>query len=218
MKIEWWVGPKRFLVFMVGIFLISLGVVFMINATLGVAPWETFHIGLEMHLPLSLGQVMQIVGLILIIISYFLGVKPNLGTILNMILIGVFIDLITYLGFTSNPESMLVRILFLCIGIFFYGFGTGMYISANWGPGPRDSVMVAINQRSTVRIAYVRGGMELTVLGLGFLLGGPVGIGTVVFSLTIGFIVEFGMYCMNNLFNLKAPVRRVKRREEVGVS
>lgn len=208
MKIDWWVGAKRFSVFMTGLFLISLGVAFMVNGALGVAPWDVFHLGVEKYIPLTLGQVMQVAGLTLIVISCFMGVKPNLGTILNMIFIGVFFDLIVLLGFTYSPEGIVMRILFFCIGTFIYGFGTGMYISADWGPGPRDSLMVALNQKTGVRIAYVRGGIEITVLAIGFLLGGPIGIGTVGFSLFIGFIVEFGLYCMKRFLNHTAPVRR----------
>ncbi len=215
MKIEWWVGSKRFSVFMLGLFIISLGIVFMVNGALGVAPWDVFHLGLETYIPLTLGQVMQATGLALIIISFFLGVKPNLGTILNMIFIGVFFDLIVLMGFTYSPESLVMRVLFFLIGTFIYGFGTGMYISANWGPGPRDSLMVALNQKTGMRIGYVRGGIELTVLGVGFALGGPVGIGTVGFSLSIGFIVEFGLYCMKRFLNLTAPVRRSRKQEKV---
>jgi len=187
----------------------------MINGALGVAPWDVFHLGLETYIPLTLGQTMQATGLVLIIISYFMGVKPNLGTLLNMIFIGVFFDLIVFMGFTFSPEILAVRILFFLVGSFIYGFGSGMYISANWGPGPRDSLMVALNQKTGIRIGYVRGSIEITVLGVGFLLGGPIGIGTVVFSIFIGFLVEFGLYCMKRFLDLTAPIRRSKKQEKV---
>lgn len=215
MKIDWWVGRKRFCVFITGLFIISLGIVFMVNGALGVAPWDVFHLGVETYIPLTLGQVMQTTGFALILISYFMGVKPNLGTLLNMIFIGVFYDLIVFMGFSYSPEDLLMRIIFFLVGTFIYGIGTGMYISANWGPGPRDSLMVALNQKTGIRIGYVRGCIEITVLGVGFMLGGPIGIGTVVFSLSIGFIVEFGLYCMKRFLNLTAPVRRSKKHEKV---
>ncbi len=211
MKIDWWIGKKRFFAFVVGVFLISSGIAFMINAMLGVAPWDVFHIGIEQHISLSLGQIMQIVGFLLIIVSSLLDVKPNLGTILNMFLIGFFFDLIILAGFTYAPDGLALRVLFFCIGIFLYGIGTGMYISADWGPGPRDSLMVALNRKLGLRIGYVRGGIEVSVLGLGFFLGGPVGIGTVVFSLSIGFIVELGLYTMKRFFGLSVPLKRRKQ-------
>lgn len=192
---------------MVGVFFISLGIAFMVNATLGVAPWDVFHLGVERHLPLSLGQVMQLTGVLLIIISYYLGVKPNLGTILNMLLIGIFYDLMVFLGFTYSPSSVGLRLLLLVVGIFLHGMGTAAYISANWGPGPRDSLMVALNQRFGMRIGYVRTGIEIGALGIGFALGGPVGIGTIIFSFSIGFVMEFGLFLTGRFFDLSLSIK-----------
>lgn len=207
MEIIWWIGAKRFTVFMIGIFFIALGIAFMVNGALGVAPWDVFHLGVEKHLSLTLGQIMQITGVVLIIVSYFLGVKPNIGTILNMAFIGFFYDLILMIGFTYSPENILLKVLFFCVGLFIYGFGSGMYISANWGSGPRDSLMVALNQKTFIRIAYVRGFIELMVLAIGYLLGGPVGFGTVAFSLLIGFVIEFSLFFMKQFLNLSVPTR-----------
>lgn len=152
-------------------------------------PWGCFHVGITRHLPLTLGRVSQGVGFIIILASLFLHIYPGIGTILNMILIGFFIDLI-------NPHIPFMHQLgiqfgMLGFGVLLIGVASGLYINANLGAGPRDSLMLGLSRKTGRSIRLVRNSMEVVVLVSGFLLGGPVGIGTVVYALAIGPCVQF---------------------------
>ncbi|AQS59860.1 YczE/YyaS/YitT family protein [Desulforamulus ferrireducens] len=179
---------------MLGLFLFGLSIVLIIQAQLGISPWDVLHMGLTSYLPFTFGQIMIGTGLLCVLLAYPMGVKPSSGTILNMIFIGVFADIILNQGWIPAYDSYLVRLLYLFIGVMGCGFATGMYISARMGTGPRDSLMVGLHKITGWRIGVVRTAIELTVVGLGFLLGGPVGLGTVVFSLSIGWATEFSMH------------------------
>jgi hypothetical protein len=176
---------------LLGLFLYGAAIVLLLQAKLGLTPWDVLHQGLTLYLPFTLGQVMIGVGVILVAITWFLGVKPGTGSILNMILIGVFVDLIIGWGLFPTPEAMVYRVLYLVIGVFCCGLATGVYITANLGSGPRDSLMLALNNITGWRIASVRTAIEVTVVIVGYLLGGLLGIGTLLFSLTIGWASEF---------------------------
>jgi uncharacterized membrane protein YczE len=138
---------------------------------------------------LTLGRVSQSVGFIIILASLFFHIYPGIGTILNMILIGFFIDLI-------NPHVPFMHQLgiqfgMLGFGVLIIGVASGLYINANLGAGPRDSLMLGLSNKTGRSIRLVRNSMEVVVLMIGFLLGGPVGIGTVVYALAIGPCVQF---------------------------
>lgn len=175
---------------MLGLFIYGLSIVFIVRANLGVSPWDVLHLGLADHLPLTFGQVMIGAGFFCIALSYLMGIKPRTGTILNMIFIGVFTDLIIVWELVSGVEDYLTRALYLGVGVICCGLATGVYISADMGTGPRDSLMMGLHKITGWRIGLVRTLMELSMTLLGFLLGGPVGIGTLFFSLTIGFASE----------------------------
>lgn len=172
-----------------GLFLLALGIVCILKSDLGMSPWNVFHMGTINYLPLSLGRITQITGFILIILSYFLGIMPGIGTMLNMILIGVFIDFLT--PFFSSIDLLPFRFVFLATGIVLIAIGTGLYINSDLGAGPRDSLMLGLSKKTGKSIRFIRASIEITVLIIGFLLGGPVGIGTVAFSLSIGPSVQF---------------------------
>lgn len=182
----------RYLALFSGLFIIANGIVFTINADLGVNPWDVFHIGLANQTGITIGRVMQGVGLLLIAVSYFLKVRLYIGTILNMIFLGLFVDLIIGWGYVFPPDLLWQRILLYLIGVVIFGFGVAVYISANLGAGPRDSLMLALTKASRFRVGTIRTFMEVTVAAIGFLLGGPLGIGTVIFALSIGLFMEMG--------------------------
>jgi uncharacterized membrane protein YczE len=182
----------RYLALFSGLFIIANGIVFTINADLGVNPWDVFHIGLANQTGITIGRVMQGVGLLLIAVSYFLKVRLYIGTILNMIFLGLFVDLIIGWGYVFQPDLLWQRILLYLIGVVIFGFGVAVYISANLGAGPRDSLMLALTKASRFRVGTIRTFMEVTVAAIGFLLGGPLGIGTVIFALSIGLFMEMG--------------------------
>lgn len=182
----------RYLALFTSFFLMANGIVFLINADLGVNPWDVLHIGIANHTGLSIGRVNQITGLILIAVSYFFNVKPSIGTILNMIFLGLFIDLVIGWSYVPLPVTFPLKIAYFLIGIIFFGFGVAFYISPNLGAGPRDSLMLALTKASRFRVGTIRTMMEVVVATAGYLLGGPLGIGTVIFALTLGFFIEAG--------------------------
>jgi uncharacterized protein len=182
----------RYIALFTGLFVIANGIVFLINANLGVNPWDVLHIGLANLFGMTIGRVSQIIGLLLIVVSYFFKVRPNIGTILNMIFLGLFIDLVISWGYVPEPLPMINRIFFFIIGIVLFGFGVAFYISPNLGAGPRDSLMLALTRATRLRVGLIRTIMEVVVATAGYFLGGPLGFGTVVFALTLGIFMEKG--------------------------
>jgi uncharacterized protein len=175
-----------------GLFIIANGIVFTINANLGVNPWDVLHIGIANQTGITIGRVMQGIGLLLIFVSYLLRVKLYLGTILNMIFLGLFVDLIIGWDYIPHPDYLWLRIIFYLFGVILFGFGVAFYISPNLGAGPRDSLMLALTRASKLKAGTVRTFMEVTVAIIGYLLGGPLGIGTFIFALSIGLFMELG--------------------------
>jgi uncharacterized membrane protein YczE len=175
---------------MLGLFIYGLSIVFVVKSGLGVSPWDVLHLGLTRYLPFSFGQIMIGAGFLCIAVSLPMGVRPSTGTILNMIFIGVFTDFILARGLVPEVDGFPLRLLYLAVGIMCCGLATGVYISARMGTGPRDSLMMGLNKITGWRVGVVRTLIEVSVTLLGFLLGGPVGLGTLAFSLTIGFFAE----------------------------
>lgn len=167
----------------------SLGIVLTIRAELGVSPWDVLHIGLYNQFGLTIGTWAIIVGGLILILSALLTRKwPQLGAFVNMLTVGVFIDLYLLLPFLVTPTNLVGQLFMLLIGILLMGYGIGIYISARCGAGPRDSLMMALVEKTGKSISVIRGSIELLVLLVGWLLGGPVFIGTILLTLTIGFI------------------------------
>jgi uncharacterized protein len=197
----------RYLALFSGLFVIANGIVFMINARLGVTPWDVLHIGLATKIGLTIGQVMQGVGLLLIVFSYFFKVKPSIGTILNMIFLGLFVDLVIAAGYVPQSELLWLRIVLYICGVVLFGFGIAFYISPNLGAGPRDSLMLALTRVSRFRVGTIRTFIEVTVATVGYFLGGPLGIGTVIFALSIGLFMELGFATVSKIKKTKVYSR-----------
>lgn len=182
----------RLVVFFVGIIILSFGLSMVMEANLGVSGWDVLHIGLKETFGLTVGTWSQIVGIVVIIITFFIDKKIlSIGTILNMIFVGFFIDLFLYLLPTMN--YWLYQYLFLFIGLLIMGIGVGLYIKANLGPGPRDSLMMVLSRKYNWSITKVKTTMELLVLVVGWFLGGPVFVGTIIISLSIGPIIQVSL-------------------------
>ncbi len=191
---------KSWIRFGIGLMIVSLGLVLTVKARLGVSPWSVFHIGVTNHFSLTLGQASQLTGLVIVIISYLLArIKPSLATIINMFLVGFLIDILMPVVPPSN--GLLMRTLYLVSGVVIFSMGVGIYISSECGTGPRDSLMMALDRKLSYRLALIRNGIEITVLAVGYLLGGPVGIGTVLVALGVGPIVEYTLNIINKLIN-----------------
>ena len=155
----------------------------LVLARLGLDPWDVFHQGLSRTYGLAIGTWTILVGVAVLLLWIPLRQRPGIGTISNVILVGAVMNVV--LGHVHAPHALGVRIAFLVVGVFGCGVATGAYIGAGLGPGPRDGVMTGLAARGH-SIRVVRTGLELTVLVTGWLLGGTVGIGTLVYALAIG--------------------------------
>jgi uncharacterized membrane protein YczE len=155
----------------------------LVLAGLGLDPWNVFHQGLARHTPFAIGTWAILVGLVVLLLWIPLRQRPGIGTVSNVLLIGAVMDLV--LGLVSPPHAVAWRVVCLVGGVALNGVATGAYIGAGLGPGPRDGLMTGLAARGhSVRV--VRTGIELTVLATGWLLGGTVGVGTLLYAVSIG--------------------------------
>ena len=184
-------GPrltKRTTHLLVGLVLFGLGIGLMLQSRLGVPPWDVLHQGLANRFGLTVGIWSIIVSIVVLIGWLPLRERYGIGTLLNAIIIGVVIDLSTIL--VPQPEALVWRSAMLAAGILMIGFASGLYIGADLGPGPRDGLMTGIAKKGP-SIRITRTVIEVTVLAVGWLLGGTFGIGTVAFALLMGPIVQY---------------------------
>jgi len=175
---------------MIGYFLYALGIVMTINAQQGLDPWGVFHQGLSSQLNITFGTVVQIVGAVIVLLDFILGEKIGWGTIGNVIFIGMFIDLISKNNLVPVFENTYQSYLMIFIGMFSISLAAYFYISAQLGAGARDGLMIALTKRTKKPVGLVRGLIEVTALTIGYFLGGPVGWGTLIMSLMIGFFFQ----------------------------
>ena len=178
--------PSLFL----GLFLFAAGSVASLNSRLGMSPWGVFHVGLTAPLGLTLGQVSQLVGLAVLLGGWALGFAPGFGTVMNMFFIGWFTDRIIEWRLLPTPTDPLGQFGLLAASVLFVGAGSLFYLRVQLGAGPRDGFMVGLVRKLDKPVWIVRGCMEVSVLIMGYLLGGPVGAGTVVTALTLGYSVQ----------------------------
>ncbi|HEY5294697.1 MAG TPA: hypothetical protein VIJ70_04390 [Gaiellaceae bacterium] len=182
-----------------GLFLFSCGIVCFLESRLGLAPWDVLHQGLAAHTPLSFGVANEVVGVVVLALAWRLGARVGIGTVANAVLIGLFVLLLQPLhAVHALSEWPLVgRASLLAAGLALFGVGSAFYIGAGLGAGPRDSLMLVGSLRTKVRIGTVRVVLEGGVLVIGFLLGGHVGLGTVVFAVLIGPSVEASFWLVS---------------------
>ncbi|MEO6998706.1 MAG: hypothetical protein ABI112_11535 [Terracoccus sp.] len=180
---------RRLVQLMVGLTLYGLSMAMMIRGTLGLDPWDVFHSGIASRVPLTFGQVTIVVGALVLLLWWPLRQWPGLGTIANVVVIGIAADI--GLGLLSTPGAVWARVLLLAFGIVLNGLAGGLYIGSQLGPGPRDGLMTGFARRTGLSIRLVRTTIEVVVLGVGWVLGGPVGVGTVLYAVSIGPLVQF---------------------------
>lgn len=175
---------RRSMQLLAGLLLYGLGIAMLLRGELGTAPWDVLTTGLITHIPISFGMMTVLVSAIVLLCWIPIRERPGIGTVLNALLVGPAADL----GLLLFPETdaLWVRILYLVGGVVVIGAATGVYIGSRFGPGPRDGLMTGLHRVTRLPIWIVRTGLEVTVVAIGWLLGGAVGIGTVVFALTIG--------------------------------
>jgi len=167
----------------------------VVAAELGVDPWNVFHIGITLHTPLTIGRATQIVAFFIIILGWMMKVPPGIGTFLNMYFWGFFVDLVGSIGIIKPPSTYFYRWIMFLAGTCIVGIGTGIYINAKLGAGPRDGFTLGMSAKTGKSVSFVRTMMELCAVFSGWLLGGPVGLGTMFYSVTIGKVMEVGLKC-----------------------
>jgi uncharacterized membrane protein YczE len=184
--------PRRLIQLYIGLAIYGLSSALQVRSGLGLDPWDVFHQGLARHVGLAIGTVVIIVGACVLLLWIPLRQRPGLGTVSNVVLIGVSMNL--SLQWLPRVHAMGYRIADMVIGIALCGVATGMYIGAHFGPGPRDGLMTGLARQTGRSIRLCRTCIELTVLLVGWLaLGGTFGVGTVAYALTIGPLAQFFM-------------------------
>ncbi len=175
-----------------GLFLFALGIVFLLESDLGLDPWDVLNQGVSEKTGLSFGTVNIVISLVVLAVAWALGATIGIGTLANAVLIGLFVDLLLRVDTIAalSERSLGARAVLLVLGIAIIALGSGLYIGADFGAGPRDSLMLVGARRTGVRIGIVRATIEVSAAGVGFALGGTVGIGTVAFAFGIGPAVE----------------------------
>jgi len=175
---------------LLGLFLYALGIVLTLNARIGFGPWEVFHVGLAGTTGISIGAASIVTGLVILVMTAFLGEKLGFGTILNMVLIGLFLDGLLAIDLIPLASTFWPGLGLMVAGLFVISLGSYFYIGSGFGAGPRDSLMVALKRRTRLPVGVIRGAIELAAVVSGWRLGGMVGPGTVLAAVLIGFCVQ----------------------------
>ena len=174
-----------------GLALFGLGEGLLIISTIGASPWNVLHQGLFFNLGFSIGTWAFLVSLVVLLLWFFLNEKIGIGTILNFVIIAIMIDLSIY--FFKAPELWINQILLCIISVLMVGLGSGIYLIARLGPGPRDGLMTGLQKKTGFSIALIRGAIEVVVVLCGWSLGGTVGLGTLLYAFGVGPSVALGL-------------------------
>ncbi|HBV88017.1 MAG TPA: hypothetical protein DEF42_15520 [Desulfosporosinus sp.] len=175
----------------IGLFLYALGIVLTINANLGLSPWDVFHQGCTYLIGITMGQATIAVGVVIVIANVVLGERLGWGTLFNMIFIGVFMDLIMLNHLIPIVNEVFSGVLMIFLGLVIIGIASYFYIGAGLGSGPRDGLMIALTKKTHKSVRFIRNSIEISALFIGYLLGGYVGVGTLIMSIALGYIMQF---------------------------
>jgi len=175
---------RRLTQLLIGLFLYGIGIALIVRGGIGVAPWDVLTQGIDNHTHLGFGVITMLISAVVLLLWIPIRQKPGAGTVLNALLVGPSAD--AGLWLIPADLDLWARILLFAAGLLLVAVATGLYIGAHFGPGPRDGLMTGLHKRSGWKIWIVRTGIEVTVLGIGWALGGNVGIGTVLFAVLIG--------------------------------
>ncbi len=175
----------------IGFFLCALGVAFILSSQTGYGPWDVLASGISLTLGITIGRAMILISIALVIFEYFVGSSIGVGTLLNMIMIGLYIDFINSLHIISPGENYAVRILFLFIGMVILNFGIWLYMAQGLGSGPRDGLMVVFAKKFKLSVGVMKLINESVAFIIGYLLGGFFGVGTVLIALFSGPLLNF---------------------------
>lgn len=176
--------PRRLVQLGAGLVLYGVSLALMVRGDLGLAPWDVLHSGVIQHVPITLGQAVIALSLVVLLLWFPLRETPGLGTVANAVVVGLAAD--ATLALLVAPDAMALRVGLMVGGILLNGLATAMYIGAQLGRGPRDGLMTGLARTSGRSLRLVRTGLEATVVVIGLLLGGALGVGTVLYALLIG--------------------------------
>ncbi|MDC0427947.1 hypothetical protein OAL78_00230 [Candidatus Pelagibacter sp.] len=182
-----------------GLTLFGLGEGLLIVSASGASPWSVLAQGLYLNFGFSVGTITIFISFIVLLLWFPLNQKPGIGTILNALIIGLMIDVC--IRYVQAPENYISQILLGAFAVLTVGIGGGIYLVANLGAGPRDGLMIGLQKKTNLPIALVRAVLEITVMSIGWYLGGTVGVGTLLFAFGIGPCVALGLFLVNKLFN-----------------
>jgi uncharacterized membrane protein YczE len=207
--------PLAWVRLLAGLWLFAVGVVLGLRSGLGVSPWDVLHDGIRQATPLSFGAATVLVGVVLVVVALAAGVRPGPGTLVNMVAIGASADALLGSGFVQDlpARSLPVRLAAVLAGVGLVALGSALYIGAGLGSGPRDSLMLALSARTRLPVGLISGLLEGSVLGVGWRLGGVVGLGTVLFAFGIGPAVQLAFRVLQ--VDLPREPNRRRGRETV---
>ena len=193
--------PKfsTFVYLCIGLGIFGLGEGLLIVSYTGASPWSVLAQGISLNVGFSIGVVTFFVSIFALSLWTFLDQKPGIGTILNIIIIAIMIDL--SIAFFETPQKFIGQLVMAIVAVLLVGLGSGIYLIANLGPGPRDGLMTGLQKKTNLPIAVVRGFLEITVVSIGWYLGGTVGIGTLLFAFGIGPAVALGLFLVKQIFS-----------------
>ena len=203
-----WSSPKplnfkpkisTFLYLCLGLTFFGLGEGLLLVSYTGASPWSVLAQGISLNIDYSIGVITFFISLFVIFLWIFLNQKPGIGTILNAVIIALMIDV--SLSFIATPQNYIFQIIMAIFAVLLVGLGSGFYLIANLGPGPRDGLMTGLQKKTNLPIALVRAFLEITVVSIGWYLGGTVGIGTLLFAFGVGPAVALGLYVVGKIFS-----------------
>ena len=182
-----------------GLSLFGLGEGLLIVSFTGASPWSVLAQGISLNVNLTIGTITLLISIAVLILWIPLGLKPGMGTIFNALIIALMIDLC--IKFVPTPSNYIHQIILAVISVITVGIGGGIYLVSNLGAGPRDGLMIGLQKISNLPIAVVRGTLEISVVSVGWYLGGTVGLGTLLFAFGIGPCVALGLYLVDKIFD-----------------
>ena len=182
-----------------GLSLFGLGEGLLIVSLTGASPWSVLAQGISLNVNLSIGTITLLVSIGVLILWIPLGQKLGMGTIFNALIIAIMIDLC--INFAPTPSNYIYQLILAVVSVILVGIGGGIYLVSNLGAGPRDGLMIGLQKKTNLPIAVVRGTLEISVVTIGWYLGGTVGVGTLLFAFGIGPCVALGLYLVDKIFD-----------------
>ena len=182
-----------------GLSLFGLGEGLLIVSFTGASPWSVLAQGISLNVNLSIGTITLLISIAVLILWIPLGQKPGMGTIFNALIIAIMIDVC--IKYVPTPSNYIHQLLLAVISVIMVGIGGGIYLVSNLGAGPRDGLMIGLQKLTNFPIAVVRGTLEISVVSVGWYLGGTVGVGTLLFAFGIGPCVALGLYLVDKTFD-----------------